>query len=220
MSEMNIEQARFNMIEQQIRPWDVLDPRVLDVLARVPREAFVPKQNHSLAFCDARIPLGHGQQMMVPAVEGRMLQALNIVPSDRILEIGTGSGFVTACLADLGASVTSIELIDELKFEAVENLRSQGYGRVRVRSGDGSAGWDGDGIFDVIALTGSMPAIPESYLRQLTPDGRLFCVTGDSPIMEAWLVTRVSESQWARECLFETDLPRLLHCDLPVPFVF
>jgi len=220
MSEMNFEQARFNMIEQQIRPWEVLDPRVLDVLGKVPREAFVPEQYRALAFCDARIPLGHGQHMMVPAVEGRMLQALSIGPADRILEIGTGSGFVTACLAELGASVTSIELIDALKFAAVENLRGQGYERVRVRSGDGSSGWDGDGAFDVIALTGSMPTIPKSYLRQLTPDGRLFCVTGDSPVMEAWLVTRVSESQWARECLFETDLPRLLHCDQPVPFVF
>ncbi len=219
MSEMNFEQARFNMIEQQIRPWEVLDPRVLDVLSKVPREAFVPKQYRTLAFCDARIPLGHGQQMMVPAVEGRMLQALSIGPSDRILEIGTGSGFVTACLAELGASVTSIELIDPLKFAAVENLRSQGYGDVRVRSGDGSSGWDMDGAFDVIALTGSMPSIPESYLRQLTPDGRLFCVTGDSPLMEAWLVTRVSGSQWARECLFETDLPRLLHCDQAASFV-
>jgi len=220
MSEMNFEQARFNMIEQQIRPWEVLDPRVLEVLAEVPREAFVPEQYRKLAFCDVRIPLGHGQEMMRPVLEGRLLQALNVTPSDRILEIGTGSGFVTACLAKLGAHVTSIEIVDELKFAAVKRLREQDCRNLRVRSGDGSSGWDRDGDFDVVALTGSMPTIPDAYIRQLALGGRLFCVIGDSPVMEAWLITRVSEEQCARECLFETDLPRLLHTEQAPKFVF
>jgi len=220
MSDTHTEQARLNMIEQQIRPWEVLDPRVLDVFAEVPRETFVPEKYRRLAFADVEIPIGHGQSMMKPVLEGRMLQALSLDASDSVLEIGTGSGFVTACLARLGASVTSVELFEDLKYAAVQRLRDLGIDNVRLRVGDAARGWESERSFDAIAITGSMPGIPEVYRNQLRPGGRLFVVTGRRPAMQAWVVTRVGGSQWSEECLFETDLARLEHTVDESEFVF
>ena len=209
MSELDFDQARFNMIEQQIRPWDVLDQRVLDVLTSVPREAFVPERYRSLAFADVRIPLGHGQVMMNPNVEGRMLQALNLRPTDDVLEVGTGSGFITACLARLSARVTSVDIVEPLVAEASKRLRNHNLRNVGLATGNAVAGW-GDRHYDVVAITGSVPRLADSWREQLKPGGRLFVIRGKAPIMEAILVTRRSEREWVEESLFETELPPLL----------
>lgn len=216
---MNVEQARYNMIEQQIRPWDVLDSRVLDTLATVPREVFAPSKYRNLAFCDVEIPIGHGQAMMKPAIQGRLLQALRLEATDTALEIGTGSGFLSACLARLTASVVSVEFYPELSQLALQNLNAQGIGNVSLRVGDASEQWCGDGRFDAIAITGSLPEVPDSYRRQLQINGRLIAIVGESPVMEARLVTRVAEEQWAEESLFETELQRLINAQAKTEFV-
>ncbi len=208
-----VEQARFNMIEQQVRPWEVLDPRVLDTLSAVPREDFVPERYRKLAFSELSVPIGHGQATMPPALEGRVLQALSLKASDTVLEIGSGSGFFCACLARLCAHVESVEIFEDLSSSAAEKLRRHGIRNVELRVGDGAYGWPPGTRYDVIVLTGSVPTIPQSYLGQLNLDGRLFAVTGDSPAMVAELVTRVGDAQWARESLFETDLPRLVNAE-------
>ncbi len=208
---MNVEQARFNMIEQQIRPWDVLNSEVLEVLATVPRERFAPVKYRNLAFSDVEIPIGHGEHMLRPTLEGRLLQALCLKPTDNILEIGTGCGFLTACLARLGAHVVTVEFHRDLSETARQNLNAQGMGNVTFRVGDASAQWPGDGHFDVIAMSGSLAAVPESFRRQLQIGGRLFAVTGEAPVMEATLIRRVGEDQWAEERLFETSLRALIN---------
>jgi protein-L-isoaspartate(D-aspartate) O-methyltransferase len=220
MSDTHIEVARLNMIEQQIRPWEVLDPRVLDAFGQIPREMFVAEKYRQLAFADVEIPIGHGQCMMKPVLEGRLLQALSLEPGDSVLEIGTGSGFLTACLARLGAKVTSVELYEDLKFAAVQRLRDLEIENVRLRVGDAADGWEPERSFDAIAVTGSMPGIPRHFREQLRLGGRLFAVTGQSPAMRAWLVTRVGDAQWSEECLFETDLRRLENVSEEAEFVF
>jgi protein-L-isoaspartate(D-aspartate) O-methyltransferase len=204
-----LEQARFNMVQQQIRPWEVLDQRVLDLMQQIPRDPFVPDAYRNLAYADIEIPIGHGQRMMFPRVEGRMLQALNIQPDDRILEIGTGSGYVTACLAKLGREVISLEIHPEFTEQALARLEVQGIKNVALRSGDGLADRIDGAPFDLIALTGSLPQLPESLERQLNLDGRLFAVIGQAPTMEATLITRVGEESWRSEGLFETVLAPL-----------
>jgi protein-L-isoaspartate(D-aspartate) O-methyltransferase len=216
---MNIEQARFNMVEQQIRTWDVLDQQVLDLMAEVPREDFVPAAYRNLAFADTCIPLEHGQSMMVPRVEARMLQALQVERGDRILEVGTGSGFVTALLARLGGHVTSIEIVDALGSSARAKLEAHGIENVDLYSGDASHGWERAAPYDVIAVTGSLPVPEDSFQNTLAIGGRLFVVVGREPAMQALLITRNSESQWASECLFETVLPPLVGVDEPERFV-
>lgn len=216
---MNIEQARFNMVEQQIRTWDVLDQQVLDLMAEVPREDFVPAAYRNLAFADTCIPLEHGQSMMVPRVEARMLQALQVERDDRILEVGTGSGFVTALLARLGGHVTSIEIIDSLGSSARAKLDAHGIKNVDLYTGDASHGWERAAPYDVIAVTGSLPVPEDSFQNSLAVGGRLFVVVGREPAMRALLITRSSESQWASECLFETVLPPLVGVDEPERFV-
>ncbi len=211
MNEINLEQARFNMIEQQIRPWDVLDQRVLRVLADTPREDFVPPQYRNLAFADVAIPLGHDQFMMKPNVEGRLLQALTIKPSDTVLEVGTGSGFLTACLAQLGASVVSIDCFPDFTESARQKLDQLGITNARLQTGDAASLEWNHGHFDVIALTGSLSVLPDSWRRCLALAGRLFAIAGDTPIMEALLVTRAAEHEWIEESLFETEVPTLLH---------
>ncbi len=216
---MNIEQARFNMVEQQIRTWDVLDQQVLDLMAEVPREDFVPAAYRNLAFADTCIPLEHGQSMMVPRVEARMLQALQVERDDRILEVGTGSGFVTALLARLGGHVTSIEIVDALGSSARAKLEAHGIENVDLYSGDASHGWERAAPYDVIAVTGSLPVPEDRFQNTLAIGGRLFVVVGREPAMQALLITRNSESQWASECLFETVLPPLVGVDEPERFV-
>lgn len=219
MSEINFEQARFNMIEQQIRTWDVLDQSVLDLIARTPREDFVPPPYRNLAFTDVRIPLGKGQVMMNPNMEGRLLQSLAIEPSDRILEVGTGSGYLTACLAQLGASVLSVDIFPEFTQSAGQKLTAHGITNVRLCTGDAAYDWDTQ-RYDVIAITGSLPVLPNSWRQRLALDGRLFVIVGEAPIMEALLIVRVSEQEWTEESLFDTELPALINAHKPPAFEF
>jgi protein-L-isoaspartate(D-aspartate) O-methyltransferase len=219
MSEMNFEQARFNMIEQQIRPWEVLDQRVLDVIAAVPREAFVPERYRNLAFADVRLPLGQGQVMMNPNVEGRLLQALQIRTADRILEIGTGSGYLTACLAHLGNNVVSVDIFEDFTGQAQQRLLNHGIRNVALQTGNAVGGW-GEHPFDVIVLTASVPGLAEHWQQQLALNGRLFAIIGEEPIMEARLITRTSAQEWHAESLFETEIPALIHSSRPVKFEF
>ena len=220
MTTMNLEQARFNMIEQQIRPWDVLDYRILETLSSTPREDFVPEQYRALAFSDISIPLAHDQAMMPPKLEGRMLQSLMIEPGDRILEIGTGSGYLTACLARLGASVHSIDLYDDFIEQAKNRLELHGIKNVTFEQGDAAAGWESDGGFDAIAVTGSLPVLHRGFHNLLNPGGRLFVIVGQPPIMQALLITRVGEQEWNQESLFEISVPALVNAPEPESFKF
>ena len=220
--EHNSEQARFNMIEQQIRPWEVMDERVLGTMMEIPREPFVPDAYRGLAYADIEVPLGSDQLMMAPRVVARMLQALDVRPEDRVLEIGTGSGYGTACLAALGRKVVSIEAAAGLLAQARETLQQQGVRNVELRKGDGLAGPVGGGPFDVIAVTGSLPSEEplEDLEAQLKDGGRLFVVVGEDPVMEALLITRIGDLELRRETLFETSLPALEKVPEPERFSF
>ena len=207
MSTLDYAKARELMVEQQIRPWDVLDPRVLSVLAATPREAFVPHEHRNLAYTDLPLPLPHGEQMMKPVVEGRALQALELAPGDDVLEIGTGSGFLTACLAGLAREVVSLERHGDLADTARARLAARAIGNVNVIHAD-AFDWQNTRRFAAICVTGAVSAIPPRFLEWLQPDGRMFIVRGRSPAMEAVLVRNPSGT--ARiESLFETDLPYL-----------
>lgn len=222
MMEHSSEQARFNMIEQQIRPWEVMDGRVLRTMMEIPREPFVPDAYLGPAYADIEVPLGSDQFMMAPRVVARMLQALDVRPEDRVLEIGTGSGYGTACLAALGREVTSIEVDPGLLARARETLQQQGVRNVELREGDGLAGPVEGGPFDVIAVTGSLPSEePLGGLEtQLNEGGRLFVVVGMDPVMEALLITRTGDLELRRETLFETSLPPLDRVPEPECFTF
>jgi len=220
MNAMNIDQARFNMIEQQIRPWDVLDDRVLKVISSTPREDFVPERYRTLAFSDISIPLDHGQVMMPPKLEGRVLQSLNIQPTDRILEIGTGSGYLTACLAQLGQSVHSVDLYEDFIEQARTRLQQHGISNVSFEQADAAAGLASAGGFDVIAVTGSLPVLHQGFHGKLNPGGRLFVIVGKPPIMQALLITRIGEQEWNQESLFEISLPPLTNAPEPESFSF
>lgn len=215
-----MEQARFNMIEQQIRTWEVLDPAVLDLLGRVPREEFVPEKYRKLAFADFNVPLGHEQVMMAPKVEGRVIQTLGIKPGDTVLEVGTGSGYLTALLASQAKHVYSVDIVPEFTAQAWQKLAAQGLSNVTVETGDAAPGWDSHGPYDVIVITGSFPLYPEHYQHSLRTNGRMFVIAGCAHSMEALLVTRVGEADWMRESLFETDIPALINAPQPQPFVF
>jgi protein-L-isoaspartate(D-aspartate) O-methyltransferase len=220
MQEQDIEQARFNMIEQQVRTWEVLDQRVLDVLAKVPREAFVPERFRRLAFSDTKIPLGHGEVMMTPNVEGRMLQALAVDDGDSVLEIGTGSGFTAACLSALGGQVTSIDIHAEFTQAATGHLRSQGFDDVELRTDDAMQPWRVPQTYEVIAITGAVAEVPAWIKEALSIGGRMFVITGIPPVMEARLITRAAERHWLEEALFETDIPYLVGASPQETFVF
>ena len=217
---LNIEQARFNMVEQQVRPWDVLDARVLQALRSVRREVFVPQEFALQAFSDVMLPLRQGQHMMSPVVEGRVLQALSVQEGERVLEIGTGSGFLAACFSQLGAVVTSVEIFSDLSELAQKTLNEEGYSNVVLETGDASQGWNDHHTYDVIAITGALPSIPETFKKKLNVGGRLFAVVGKEPAMEAMLVTRNTENDWQIQSLFETSLPYLLHAVPAVKFSF
>lgn len=216
-SPVDIEQARFNMIEQQIRPWDVLDSGVLEVIRQTPRELFVPEQHHNLAFSDLEIPLPHGQYMMAPKLEARLLQALQVKPGDRVLEIGTGSGFVTACLARLGSNVDTIEWFEDLLVRAQGTLEKLEIGNARFYQGD-AVGECADQQYDVIAVTASMPVYRDVFESRLAAGGRMFVVTGCAPAMQAQLLTRVGPEGLHCSTLFETCLPPLLGLEEPRAF--
>jgi protein-L-isoaspartate(D-aspartate) O-methyltransferase len=206
---MNIEQARFNMIEQQIRPWDVLDPGVLALLAVVRREDFVPAAFRSMAFMDTEIPLPDGQCMLAPRVEARLLQELQLQRHESVLEIGAGSGFMAALLAHRSRQVVSLEISETLAHMAQDNLRRAGVMNVVVRCADGSAGLSGDAPFDAIVLSGSVAAVPQALLDQLKIGGRLIAIVGDEPVMRARLFRRADASSWSQTDLFDTVAPRL-----------
>jgi protein-L-isoaspartate(D-aspartate) O-methyltransferase len=211
--ETTAERARFNMIQQQIRPWEVLDDRVLETMAEVRREAFVPDAYQGLAYADIEVPIGASTCMLAPKVVGRMLQALDVQPGDRALEIGTGTGYVAACLSRLGAKVIGLEIDAALAAAARERLAALGLESIEVREGDGLAASVAGGPFDVIAVTGSMPTEASLPLLQgqLAPGGRLFCILGVDPVMEAVLITRVGERDFRREGLFETSTLALVN---------
>lgn len=216
----NLQQARHNMVEQQIRTWEVFDRRVLELLREIPREAFVPENYQGLAYAETAIPLGHGDRMMPPTVEARLLQALQLSPSDDILEIGTGSGFLTACLARLGHRVVSIDIRPEHTEQARRRLEQFGIDNVTLLTGDGLSDTPIEGHFDAIAVTGSLPAPPEELIQRLSVGGRLFVITGERPAMTAQLVTRVGDEQWRTETLFETDVAPLTQPSRSQPFQF
>lgn len=216
---LNVESARQQMVNQQVRAWAVLDPAVLKVLSVVPREKFVPAAYRSLAFADTAIPLPGGQKMLTPQVEGRVLQALEITSTDRILEVGTGSGFLAACLARLGGHVTSLEIRPELADAARRALRDTGTKNCDVRTEDAFR-WQPVGQFDCIAITGSLPVFDTRFQQWLAPGGRLFVVVGEPPAMGAWLVRRVQGDEFTRESLFETVLEPLDNAQRPERFVF
>ena len=219
MSTFDVERARFNMVEQQIRTWDVLDPEVLELLFTVKREEFVPAAYRSLAFADLEIPLGDGQRMWTPKLEARVLQALAVKPVDHVLEIGTGSGYFTALLAARGARVTSVELDAGRAATARATLVRHGFERVRVEVGDGARGFGHD-AYDAIVLTGSTPVLPDAFAAQLVPGGRLFAIVGDAPVMAARLVRRSVAGAPVATNLFETVVPPLVNAAQPARFTF
>ena len=216
---MGFERARFNMVEQQIRPWEVLDRAVLDLMEHAPRDAFVPGEYRRLAYADIAVPIGDGEVMLPPRVEGRLLQALEIGPGERVLEIGAGSGFLTWLLAQRAASVTSVEIKPALAGRARSNLAAHGVGNATVEVGDARRGWGQGTRYDAIVVGGSTPVPEPAFEEQLTVGGRLFVVVGSAPAMEAMLVHRTGEREWIRESMFETVLPPLTGAVAPRRFV-
>jgi protein-L-isoaspartate(D-aspartate) O-methyltransferase len=204
----NTETAKFNMIEQQIRPWEVLDHQVLTVIERLNREDFVAPPYQGLAYADCQIPLHNGVHMLPPTVEGRMLQALLLDAQDQVLEVGSGSGYIAACIASLSAGVKSIDVDGEIIERARANLLRSGFDQIEFEQVV-LADFEAPESYDAIAVTASLPAVPENLKHALKTGGRLFVICGHSPVMEALLITRVDANEWTRQSLFETDLPRL-----------
>ena len=217
---MNIEQARFNMIEQQIRPWDVLDPQVLDLLFVVKREDFVPPAYRNLAFADMEIPLGGGQQMLAPKIEAKMLQELTLKKTDKVLEIGTGSGYMAALLAARSEHVVTVETRPELIEMAKQNFERAGITNVTIERGDGAKGWAQRGPYDAIVVSGSLPAVPDVLLKQLRVGGKLAVVVGEAPVMEAQLITCTADGIHNTVNLFETVIPPLDGVEAKGSFTF
>lgn len=217
---MDIEQARFNMVEQQIRPWDVLDLEVLDLLSQVKREEYVPETYRTLAFVDMEIPLGHGEAMLSPKMEARILQEIHLKKTDRVLEVGTGSGYTTALLAHQADHVFSVEIVPEFKAEAERKLKAHELNNVTLDVGDAARGWGKHGPYDAIVLTGSVPVLPQEFLKSLKVGGRLFAIVGDAPAMQAQLVTCVAEGAYNTVVLFETCVAPLKNALQPERFVF
>ncbi len=217
---MDLEQTRFNMVAQQIRTWYVLDDNVLDLLYKVKREEFVPAENRAAAFVDMEIPLGYGQVMLTPKMEARILQELHVQKTDKILEVGSGSGYMTALLADRGAHVYSVEIIPELKAMAENNLKAHNITNVTVEQGDAARGWSKHEPYDVIVLTASTPVLPAAFQNSLNPGGRMFAIVGEDPVMEALLITCVAPGEFTTTQLFETSTAALVNAQQPARFSF
>ena len=207
---MDIEQARFNMIEQQIRTWEVLDQTVLDLLNQLHREDFVPDNYRNLAFADIRIAIGHDQSMMTPKVEARLLQSLELEPDEAVLEVGTGSGYLTALLARSAGTVKSVDIYPDFVTAARNKLEQHGITNVDLEDVDIYQMLDTNNRFDVLVLTASLPKMDERFLNLLKDGGRMFVIVGESPVMEAWLISKQTASSWSYESLFETDLPAMI----------
>jgi len=216
---MKTEFARQQMVEQQVRAWDVVHPDILEVLKNVPREQFVPAGYETLAFADTEIPIGHGQSMLTPTLEGRILQALEISSSDSVLEVGTGSGFLAACLARLSERVISVDIHEEFLRSAAVNMEDSGISNFELLTMDATKDLP-DEKFDAIAVTGSIQTFDPRYVMALKPNGRLFVVVGDKPAMDARVIKRTGDSDWDSESLFETDLAPLVNGSLPPQFLF
>ena len=219
MAEIDFKTARFNMVEQQVRTWEVLDPRVLELMLELPREDFVPPAFKALACADISVSLPQEQVMMPPKVAGRLVQALQLQPQERVLEIGTGSGYVTALMASLAGHVESVDIHAELTQKAIENLKSCHLNNVDCVTGDAINGWNTERQYDAIVLTGSLPILEEHFQKQLNIGGRLFVIVGEQPIMTAHLITRISENEWLQDELFETVIPALQGATVPERFV-
>lgn len=217
---MDLEQARFNMIEQQIRPWEVLDEAVLGLLQRVRREEYVPEGYRNMAFMDIELPLGHGETMLSPKMEARLLQELKLKPSDKVLEVGTGSGYMTALLASQAGHVHSVEIIPEFKAAAQQKLTAHGFHNVTLEVGDAACGWPSHAPYDVILLTGSVPVLAESWLAQLKPGGRLIALVGVAPAMAARRISVLEPGVQIAQDLFETNVRPLKNAPQPEQFVF
>jgi protein-L-isoaspartate(D-aspartate) O-methyltransferase len=217
---MNIEQARFNMIEQQIRPWNVLDQDVLDLLVVVKREDFVPATYKTLAFVDTEIPLPGGEAMFTPKIEARILQELGLKKHENVLEIGAGSGYMAALLAHKARHVTTVEINPELKDLAAKNLANAGLSNLTVELGNGAEGWDKGAPFDVIVISGALESLPEAFLKQVKVGGRIAAIIGQAPVMSAQVITRVSETAYDTVKVFETNVKMLSTSVKPSQFTF
>jgi protein-L-isoaspartate(D-aspartate) O-methyltransferase len=216
------EKARFNMVEQQVRPWEVINPRVLALMETLPREAFVPEAYQDLAYADIEIPIGLGQSMMFPRIEGRLMQALDIQPNDKVLEVGTGSGYLTACLANLAKHVFSIDIHPEFTDAATTKLEQQGINNVTLLRGDALANTTQGSPFNAIAITGSLPTSQQAeiFRQQLAIGGRMFVVIGQAPVMSCQLVIRHDEKIFQEETIFETEVAALENAPAPIEFNF
>jgi protein-L-isoaspartate(D-aspartate) O-methyltransferase len=215
-----LERLRFNMVEQQIRTWEVLDQRVLDLLFKVRREEFVPEPYRALAFFDMEIPIGHGEKMLQPKLEARLVQELTLTESDHVLEVGTGSGYMAALLATLSKHVVSVDIVPDFTRAAAETLRKHGIDNVTLETGDAARGWSKGGPYDAIVLTGSVPLLDDAFKASLKPGGRLLAVVGEPPVMAAKLVTCTAEGAYNTVTLFETCIAALRNAPHPERFVF
>jgi len=216
---MDFNLARSNMVQKQVRAWEVLDARILNLLTLIPREQFVSAPK-ALAFSDTFVPIGFDQVTLPAKIVGRALQALQITNTESVLEIGTGTGYLTALLCHLAKKVTSLEIIPELSFEAKQHLKTLKLHNATLEVGNGMEGWPNHGPYDVIILTGSVPLLPKILREQLSIQGRLFAVVGQPPTMSALLITRMTKELWQEKALFETDIPPLLHGPKPKSFHF
>jgi protein-L-isoaspartate(D-aspartate) O-methyltransferase len=217
---MSTEQAQFNMVEQQIRPWDVLDQNVLDLMASTPRADYVPELRRGMAFMDVNIPLGHGAVMLQPKMEARLLQALDITKDDKILLVGTGTGHLASLLAQLGKHVTAVDINSEFTALAEKNLAAHNISNVSLETGDAASGWDASKPYDVIFISGSLPALPDSFRESLNIGGRMIAIVGKAPVMETRLIRRNDEKSWSETALFETEIPALVNAGQVSSFEF
>jgi protein-L-isoaspartate(D-aspartate) O-methyltransferase len=216
----NVELARFNMVEQQVRPWDVLDPQILELMESMPREAFVPQAYQNVAYADIDIPIGHDEVMLAPKYVGRMLQALNLHETDVALEVGCGTGYVTALLAQTCREVYSVDIQQDFIDTTAKNLAAMDLNNITLECGDAARGWDAHAPYDVIFISGSAPELPDAFQKSLNRGGRLVAIVGDTPVMEAVLITRTGVNEWSQETLFETDIKALENAAKPQRFVF
>ena len=217
---LNVEQARFNMIEQQIRPCDISDERVLDLLKHIRREHFVPSDMKQMSFVDMEVPLGYGETMWRPELEARVLQEMSLSSNDVVLEVGTGSGYLTALLSALAGHVTSVEIVPQLNAVASQNLAAVRRDNITLEVGDASHGWGGDAKYDAIILTGSTPVLPEEFQNRLNVGGRLFAIVGDAPLMHAKLITCIAPNTFETNNILETCVAPLQHAQQPIRFKF